>query len=95
LSVDFAGGRVDMMGVLVGAGRRGIEIDAWLCVVCIFCCFWLRWPLTVAINLGRCFQTRLAVRPGQVAKCPFWMAQIHVDGTGLPHAACRNCTSSK
>ena len=29
---------------------------------------WRRWPLAVAIALGRCLRTRAKVRPGQVVK---------------------------
>jgi hypothetical protein len=69
--------------------------SVWLAFVeRVFWRYWLRWPLTVAIDLGRCFRTRLALRPSQVAKCPCLMARIHVDGTGLPDAACRNYTGS-
>ena len=39
-------------------------------------------PLAVLMDLGRCLEISSAVSPGQVAKNPFWMAWMRVDGTG-------------
>ena len=34
------------------------------------------------------------VRPGQVVKCPFWMARRSVETTGLNRVPCRNAARS-
>lgn len=50
--------------------------------------------MTVASLLGRCFFIAFTVSPGHVEKKPFSTALIHVDGTGLKAAACRNWIAS-
>ena len=59
----------------------------------MFFCVWSRWPFAVVMDFGRYLHTLSGVRPGQVAKCPFLIALIHVEGTGLKHAVCMNCMS--
>lgn len=68
-------GRRDEEGVVVGL------------VDCTFCLYWCMWHLMVAGGITRCFETSSAVRLGQLGKKTFLMAVIHVDGTGLNHAA--------
>ena len=46
------------------------------------------------MDFGGCLATALAVRPSQDVKNPFWMALIHVAGTGLKAAACKYCMCS-
>jgi len=61
----------------------GVEVVGFILVdrrVHLIC---QRCPLTVAIDLGRCFLTSSEVRPGQAVKKPTLMALIHVKGTGL------------
>ncbi len=41
----------------------------------------------VAGDLGKCFFTRSAVKPGQEEKLPASMAAINVEGTGLKQDA--------
>ena len=53
-----------------------------------------RWPLSVAIDLGKCFRTRLEVKPGQVAKKPLSIALHQVDMQGLNAVACKKVTNS-
>jgi hypothetical protein len=43
----------------------------------------------VEVNLDKCFSTTCSVNPGQDANFPFFISVIHVDLTGLRHAACR------
>jgi hypothetical protein len=43
----------------------------------------------VEVDLDKCFSTAYSVKPGQDEKFPFFIAVIHVDLTGLKHAACR------
>ena len=71
--------------VVISAGVFGVGADDGVgCLVERMFIFVLRMcPLAVATDLGRCLRTRSAVRPGQVAKKPWSMAAIHVDGTGL------------
>jgi hypothetical protein len=58
-------------------------------VLQVFCRPWSKWPLAVAIDLGKYFVTAFSVNPGQVAYCWLRMAVNQVVGTGLPAAACR------
>jgi hypothetical protein len=39
--------------------------------------------------LDKCFSTACSVNPGHDVKFPLFIAVIHVDLTGLKHAACR------
>jgi hypothetical protein len=39
--------------------------------------------------LDKYFSTACSAKPGHDVKCPFLIAVIHVDFTGLKHAACR------
>ena len=41
------------------------------------------WPFAVAVDLGRYFQTVLAIRPGHDDNWFLLMALIHVNGGGL------------
>ena len=68
-----------------GSGSFG-SLD---CVDLIYFRVLSRFPLLVAIYLGRCLATAFDVRPGQEVKNLFWMALIHVAGTGLNVAACK------
>jgi hypothetical protein len=43
----------------------------------------------VEVDLDKCFSTVCSFNPGQDEKFPFFIALIHVDLTGLKHAACR------
>ena len=61
----------------------GISSSMVVLVEFMFCCCRRMWPLLVAIDLTRCFLTRVVVRPGHVAKWPFVMARRKVDGRGL------------
>ena len=64
-------------------------------VDCLFCCSWLRWPLIVASEVGRCLEISSGVRPGQVEKCPSLMCLMKVSLVGLKHAACRYSASCR
>jgi hypothetical protein len=50
---------------------------------------WFRWPFTVADDFDRYLSTARSVNQGSDVKLPFLIAAIHVDFTGLEHAACR------
>ena len=52
------------------------------------------WPLLVASDIGRCFEIKLAARPGQVVKCPCFMARRKVDVMGLKSVLCKNAARS-
>jgi hypothetical protein len=54
-----------------------------------FILYWLRCPFTVADEFDRYFSTACSVNPDHDVKLPFLIAAIHVDLTGLKHAACR------
>jgi hypothetical protein len=41
----------------------------------------------VEVDLDKCFSTACSVNPDQDEKFPFFIAMIHVDLTGLKHAA--------
>jgi hypothetical protein len=43
----------------------------------------------VEVDLDKRFSTACSDNPGQDEKNPFFIAAIHVDLTGLKHAACR------
>lgn len=58
-----------------------------------FCCM-RRWPLLVAIDLGRCLVMRCCDRLGHESKCPCLMARRRVDGLGLKAQAWRNLARS-
>ena len=51
-------------------------------------------PLDVATDFGKCLLMLLTGRPDQLMKYPFFTAVVHVDVTGLPAAACKNCICS-
>ena len=53
----------------------------------ILFCSWSRWPFTVKGDCGRCLETRLSERPSHDVKCPWLMAMMKVDFTGLKDAA--------
>jgi hypothetical protein len=55
----------------------------------VFILCWFRCPFTVACDLDMCISTARSVNPGHYVKLPFFIAAIHVDLTGLKHAACR------
>jgi len=55
---------------------------------------WSRCPIAVWMDFGRYFVMACSVRPGQELKNPNLTAFIHVDGTGLNAAACRNFINS-
>jgi hypothetical protein len=50
---------------------------------------WLRWTFTVTDDFDKCFSIARSVSPGHDVKLPLLIADIHVDLTGLKHAACR------
>jgi hypothetical protein len=43
----------------------------------------------VDVDLDKCFSTACYFNPSQDVKCPFLIAVVHVDFTGLTHAARR------
>ena len=50
------------------------------------------WPLRVSTACGQYFASFEYVIPGHVAKCPFFIALIHVGFTGNSDAACMYLT---
>ena len=58
----------------------GSIADCW--VERTFLMFNFMWPFAVLRDLGRCLDMRSAVRPGQDAKNPAWIAVMKVAGTG-------------
>ena len=44
----------------------------------------------MAMDGRRCLRINSLVSPGQVVKCPFWMARTRVEGTGLNKVPWRN-----
>ena len=79
-----SGGSVITMELVVRLGGGGFGfVDRRFWPICRRC------PLTVALDFGRCFLTRSAVRPGQVVKKHALMACIQMDGTGLKAALWR------
>jgi hypothetical protein len=58
----------------------------------MFLNFWLRCPLTVALDFGRCFLTSWLVSPGQVVMNPLPIAFVHADVVGLKQHWWRYCT---
>jgi len=61
----------------------GVEVVGFILVYRRFCLICRRYPLTVAVDLCRCFLTSSEVKPGQIVKKHALMASIHVEGTGL------------
>ena len=59
-----------MLGGGTGAGGVLGLVDRAFCQYC------RRYPLAVAIDLGRCFRTKSEVRSGHVAKYPVSMACV-------------------
>ena len=84
-------------------GRGGVVITCVLEMVVAggmflvdrtFCRSWRRFPFAVAMLLGKCFRTRVDVRPGHVAKKPAVIAVVHDDTTGMKAALWRYCMMS-
>jgi hypothetical protein len=74
---------------LVGWSKGKFHADSLIFVDIVFILCWLRWPFTVADDFDKCFSTERYVSPGHDMKLPSLIAAIHVDLTGLKHAACR------
>ena len=59
-----------------GSGLGWVLVEFIPCL-CIFVC-----PMEVAMDLGRCFCISSTVSPGHPMKCPYFMAEMNVEGTG-------------
>ena len=105
LSVNFIVCRYAIWVWTLGSckGRGGIFITGGLEMLVAgevflvdrkFCRSWQRCPFAVAILLGKCFRTRVGLRPGHVVKKPAVIAVVHDATIGLKAALWRYCMMS-
>ena len=65
-------------------GKLEMVVDEEVFLVdCTFCWSWQRCPFAVTNLLGKCFRTRVDVRPGHVVEKPAVIVVVHDDMTGL------------